>query len=120
MHIFHLASFLRHLFTMSILHSVCLLLLVASAVVVTCFKDDASPQSQILELTKRDKYSKGFGSDYNHFRIGRSDPGLVYVPPFDPTYYPGEKRAAYGDDYAHMRFGRRGPSFTDYGHLRFG
>jgi Sulfakinin family len=83
---------------------------------------------QYMELQKRaggDKWNKGF-NDYHHLRFGRGDPALTdevlspfyRYPPYSSNLV--EKRASFGSDYNHLRFGRRVPSFTDYGHLRFG
>ena len=84
------------------------------------FDNNADP---VQQLQKRDlKWnSKGF-NDYNHLRFGRSDPYMLESSMgYAPLMYQQDKRAAaFGSDYAHMRFGRRVPSFTDYGHLRFG
>jgi hypothetical protein len=114
------------------MHSSVLLtiVLLASAVILTVVsgnKDDAAKVT--FDEEKRggwDKTNKGF-NDYSHLRFGRADPMLSEdLPPFYryPSYAPisnyAEKRASFGSDYNHLRFGRRVPSFTDYGHLRFG
>ncbi|GAU91526.1 hypothetical protein RvY_03762 [Ramazzottius varieornatus] len=113
---------MRSLVALSCAVLFCLMALASTSHADPVDKVTFDSQDPILELQKRDlKWnSKGF-NDYNHLRFGRRDPYMESPVPYVPLMYQQDKRAAaFGSDYAHLRFGRRVPSFTDYGHLRFG